>query len=429
MAVIPKKVRIIIISIIVCIVLSPFIISGIFYLHHQITCLTIGNPKTVEFAKSELPIYHDIAVDDNQNIHLVWQSDDEEILYQKSIDQGNTWSTPVELYTDQRLASWPIDDRDHRCLNPQIVSADNVISVFWGQGGFYQSVSLDGGDSWELTDNTYDGFDFNFVNRNHYIYLVYGYSDGTYFTTSEDFGLHWKIPRRIAPSRFRDCLLRKPSVSFSNGSIHVLWGKDPRLFYCYSDNSGESWADIKEIDTDIKGPKYNPHAFSCSKIGASREQIAIARDYVGLGIRLSEDKGITWSRPRKTSKSKLRSISIYNNDNDDIYIFWIDQSNRNTSWWGYIPFHFVLTWDNDPDWHNNDLYYARIRNGEINRTERLTTPLSYTETGLLTYYRPNTIACDQLGDKVVVFWSGKRKIDKYPEETDMPYEIYYKFLD
>jgi len=105
----------------------------------------------VNVSNLELSSFPDMVADGNGVIHVVWyeklESNWMKIMYSKSIDEGNTWSTPFDLSQNDDLA----------CMMPHIVAGnDNKLYVTYDYncGNYYQTLvhmKIFNGTAWSST--------------------------------------------------------------------------------------------------------------------------------------------------------------------------------------------------------------------------------------------------------------------------------------
>lgn len=385
---------------------------------------------SISSTESDNSIFQDIAIDNDQSIHLVWQNDEKGLEYKKSRDRGRTWSDPIILSND--LVSG-------RSIHSRIFTKDDRISVFWFSRGLNLQESMDGGATWSSTRNVISDIPMNHFSlhpEGDFIYLVYNNREGTFISQSEDLGSHWESPQRIAPYIGTSSVISIPSMTVSDGVIHVIWSQlDSRqvnpggmlkgkLFYVRSYNFGEKWEDFRELNIN-RGRTDHDLVYSIlyPSITASGGSLLIAFEESGFSILMSTDDGTTWSSRTTLTEIPVLNIALCQTKDEGTHIFWIDKRHQKREWWSYVPLHEMFTWDKSPYWVNNDLYYAFTKDGISYNTQRLTMPLSYVQT------HQDAISCGVIGDSIAVFWSGKRKVGKSLSQYKMPTEIFYRLLD
>lgn len=398
--------------------------------------ISVPPPRSIAHTQSSKPIYLDVTVDDKQIIHLLWYSEREKLVYQKSKDRGDTWSDPVTVY---------LNDQQIRLLRPQILSHENAVSVYWSYRGLNQRISTDNGSTWSSAEKIFSqGLRFKLLSDKNIIYAVYSKTDGTYFTKSNDIGINWTFRKRIGP-RFEFKAGANPySIAASDSMLYVVFSSyseqynqpltkgsgrapsgqfSPAFYYLRGDTSGNAWEEARRVD--MSQNRLYSSSFSPIRYPAANELnglLTVIFRQAALYFTTSNDNGDSWTAPDIIIKTPVRVFAAQPAD-EKVYVFWVDDRHQKRSWWSYIPFFYFFALDADISWINNDLYYACIENYEVKSKKRITPPLSYVET------RHNTLASIQLDDRVIVFWSGKRKVGKNIESVKAPYDVFIKVLN
>jgi hypothetical protein len=107
-----------------------------------------------------------------------------------------------------------------------------------------------------------------------------------------------------------------------------------------------------------------------------------------------------------------------------IHLAWIDQRHRKREWWSYVPGHQMVTWDADPEWANNDLYYTSFNSVDLwQEPRRLTPPLSYVRE------HQYAVAMATGSDSILILWSGKRKVGKTVDQSNLQEEVFFTALN
>lgn len=419
-------------------ILALFIGGGFLFLQAKICQLAPPNTFiSVDHIDSKRNIFFDAAIDDNQTIHLIWQSTESGLSYQNSPDLGQTWTEPVVIFPKPVEGLSLEYSKYDRSLKPQIIAYGSTISVYWSFSGLNQRLSTDGGITWGKQRKIFNQGSPVLSHNDSLLYIVYCTPEGIYFARSGDWGSKWELPLLISSITAKGHYIEGPSVAINKDVIYVVWSyrwpdksgqiqkSINKLYYAQGFNAGENWGDIQEIDVSKVGkisgsipPVKEPI------ISTQGRNLLIAFRKGTLNVIASDDGGKTWPWHREISDVPVDKISVSPNSGEGIYIFWVDERHQAKEWWGYIPLHFIISWDADPYKHNNDLYYALVEKNLIKKTGRLTPPLSFVDT-----YPSNTIMSTQLRNSIVVFWSGKRKVEKYAITSKMPYEIFYRIFD
>ncbi|MBN1215278.1 MAG: hypothetical protein JXA99_07510, partial [Candidatus Lokiarchaeota archaeon] len=338
----------------------------------------------------------DITVEDNGNIHIVWQDytpgpwgSYSEIMYVKySINQG--WSNITVISDGYQGVYW----NNYYCYTPKIdVDISGIIHVVW-----------------EDHTNIYHGYDQGI--------MYVSYTEGTGWSNASIISKEYENE----PSSFG--YLSNPDLVVSHdGDIHVvwedcsygIWGTDKEIMYKYYDHI-DGWSPIKLVSDGYKDvywnndDSFNPiialdnngdvHiAWQDSSDGIWRQNVAdseimytkILKDYGILNITVISDgyMGFYWN----TESSGDPAIAV--NNTGGIHIVWNDYTDGD---WGtdteifytsfssneiIIPFElsttatspedddgeFSLQWSNLPDFNNYTVYQSESFISEINGSQ------------------------------------------------------------
>jgi hypothetical protein len=367
-------------------------------------------PSIVNNVCSKDPIYLDVAVSANQNIHLIWQSKWGGLTYQKSIDNAESWRN-IQNITNRPVAK------------PRVFSSGDTVSVFWMSSWFQVRMSIDGGATWGPIRDIYRGGIHHLLRAGSKLYDIMKESDSVTFSKSSDFGATWSPRTRLDPADEYGLNLKSISTAINDGNIYIGWINGNSVAFISSTDSGENWSDARKIDL----VRYTNGISMYDKlrrqeIAANDDMLLLVYDFAGLNYVTNARNEATWTPGYRLAKRAYWGFTGPIRTTNGFYFFWTDTRNQKSKWWSNIPFYFIITWDAETDWQNNDLYYAIVGKDKALRTGRLTPPFSYVSL----FEKP--IACDQLGNKVIVFWCGKRKIGKSPDESEYPFEISFRIL-
>jgi len=214
---------------------------------------------------SELP---DIAIDSNNTIHVVCQTDaytpdNREIYYMSSSDGGTTWSATKRLTWNSGHSEAPAIATD----------SSDAIHVVWhddtpGTYEIYYKRSLDGGTTWSATKRlTWTASFYRYpdiaIDSSNAIHVVWeGYTSGNteiYHKRSTDSGTTWSAAQRLT---WISGGSYQPAIAIdSSKAIHVVWDDDtsgnPDLYHKKSADGGLTWSAAQRLTWTL-GHSYAP---------------------------------------------------------------------------------------------------------------------------------------------------------------------------
>jgi len=198
----------------------------------------------------------DITADSSGSLHLVWYDDvsgENEIYYKNSSDGGTMWSPPTRL-------TWMAGSS----FNPRIrADLNGYIHVVWvdnkpGHNEIYYKRSTDGGTSWTGA-NRLTWFPNSSlapslaIDPSNNLHVVWPHAVGVateiYYKKSTDAGLNWTISNRLT---WVNSNLWKPwIVADPNGNLRLVWHGNPtgndEIYFRSSLDGGSSWTPPKRI--------------------------------------------------------------------------------------------------------------------------------------------------------------------------------------
>ena len=292
-----------------------------------------------------------IAIDSSNNIHIVWSGQSSttpnyhQIRYTKSTDRGNTWNIPVNItseYYEQFNPSIAIDSFN----NIHIVWNGYTPAYPWKLQIRYTK-SIDGGNTWstptEITSEDYSQYVPTIgIDSSNTLHIVWeGYSPSSpnctqiRYAKSIDGGNTWSIPTEITSENYSHF---SPSMAIdSSNNIHIVWnGYSPaspnytQVRYAKSIDRGSTWSNPTEITSDDYG-QYGPtigidssnniHIVwnGCSPASPNYAQIRYAK---------SIDRGNTWNIPVNITSEYYAQYnpSIAIDSSNNIHIVWYGNS-------------------------------------------------------------------------------------------------------
>lgn len=186
-----------------------------------------------------------------------------------------------------------------------------------------------------------------------------------------------------------------PALMVDGRAIHLLWKiyrkeYSPQhrattavqsLMHVYSPDFGSTWQQ-QEIATSAAG--LGTGAIAAGKgewwIVYGGSVFGGSGSGGGLSVRRARAPFGAWNPPTTVAPEAPPATSLAAVSGPAPLLFWSDNRFREREWWGRIPFHQVIVWDESPDWRNNDVFAVLLSAREAQRViHRLTFPLSYTE--------------------------------------------------
>lgn len=188
-----------------------------------------------------------LAVDGNDNIHVIFCGWYNDIFHLKSTDGGSSWSPRTRL-------TWGLLG----CILPDICTlSNNFIHVTWSANwdnkDIYYKRSTDGGATWSLIKRiTWNPDTSRYAkiaadgNNNVFITWTYYTSSGLeiFYTKSTDQGANWGNLQRFT----WNSLARNSTIGIdSNNTAHIIWNNVTAFFHKWSTDGGSTWSQREEV--------------------------------------------------------------------------------------------------------------------------------------------------------------------------------------
>jgi len=172
--------------------------------------------------------YPAIAIDPNNNLHVVWHDNipgNYEIYYKKSTDGGSTWGATKRLTMNSGDSNYP----------GIAIDSNNNIHVVWddltpGNYEIYYKRSTDGGSTWggsqRITWNSgSSGITAIAIDSNNNLHMVWDDSTPSnweiYYKSSSDGGSTWSAAKRLT---WNSGSSYYPAIAIdSNNNLHMVW--------------------------------------------------------------------------------------------------------------------------------------------------------------------------------------------------------------
>jgi hypothetical protein len=198
--------------------------------------------------------YPEIVIDTNDHIHLVWEESvswNFEMFYKKSTNGGNTWIGTKRLSWTPDLSRDPVIAVD---------SNDNIHVLWWEDTSlkdnlFYRK-STDGGANWvptkKLTWNDHSSRPFVAIDHSDHIHVVwenYISNREIFHSKSADGGNTWGEAKRLT---WNSGISESPLLIVdSSNRLHLIWSDltpgNYELYHRKSTDGGTIWAGTKRI--------------------------------------------------------------------------------------------------------------------------------------------------------------------------------------
>ena len=296
-----------------------------------------STPEATVVYSSENVLSVDIKyVDDAVHLLLGKKINDEDSLwYQSSADQGQTWSTAVNITAGLTINARVMRGNDARLA----VQGEHIVAVWMSRvedekhnaGPMVAMVSDDAGKSWAMIDSPADwqgphGF-FAMDADEGAISLTWldsrtkqgkGATQGLRYSKSVDGGLTWSTNLTLDE---RSCACCWNTAKYHDGQFYVLYrDKDPSDMTLGKIDSEQAWTQLSTVGN------FNWDFQGCPHIGGSiafDDQNGLIHSTVGTGhaehsgiyYLNSADKGQTWVAPVRLGEATAvhSDLAVANN--------------------------------------------------------------------------------------------------------------------
>lgn len=280
-------------------------------------------------------------------IFIVWtdnaDSNNTEIMFTKSVDNGTTFSKPINLSNNSKNSN-----------NVEITAFNENVYVVWqdidqnnNKGSIIFKSSLDGGntfnDTLELANNTKNSYPKVNSYKEH-VYVVWNNENNTsspestnsglFFIKSSDRGNSFENKIRLVHNNFGES-----QISVTKDEVVIVWGglqskNINDIYFISSDDNGNSFTDpytIKEkvINSDLKNSFKKINHPSNVEIPNNNTRYIVWQDII-----TKENHDIFFTDIKKSGES-TKIINLSNNagisecpqiaiSNNFIYVIWED---------------------------------------------------------------------------------------------------------
>jgi len=297
--------------------------------------------------------YPCIALDDNSDLHVVWQDNSSgnfEIYYKKSTDEGASWWSPPQAYTAND-ASWSAPFRitfnSGDSCNPKIAAdSSNNLHLVWsdispGNWEIYYKKFTSATGIWSpLQRLTWGSGDSQMpvvaVDSGNNVYVLWqdnlpGNTE-IYFKKSTNNGSSWSAPDRIT---WNSGISSRPAVAVDHSDkIIIVWDDtspgNPEIHLKSSTNSGTSWSAIQRL-TWNGGNSYvgDVQCDSNSEIHVFWNDNSPGNPEIYH--RMSEGSGTSWGSLDRLTWNNGNSYcpAAFVDRSDSLHIIWDDGSPGN----------------------------------------------------------------------------------------------------
>lgn len=265
------------------------------------------------------------------------------LLYQRSDDQGATWSTPNRLAARGAPAHSP-----HRGADPQIAASGRNLAAVWmtggtgylGSGPMATALSSDGGKTWRTGPNPADdklttghGFTDIAADQDGVFHLAWldgrDGRQGLRYARSLDGGATWTRNLTLKQETCECCW--NTLTTDAAGTVHVLFrDKAPRdMMVASSLDGGVSWGKpvvVGRFDWEFKGCPHVGGSLVLGKAAGGRELHTLVwsgiTNATGLYHLHSLDRGRTWSKPQRVGDRDARRGDIATGTDGTLAAVW-----------------------------------------------------------------------------------------------------------
>jgi len=312
--------------------------SEIYYKRSTDEGSTWGATKRITW-NSGGSVHPAIAIDSNNNLHVVWHDwtpGNPEIYYKRSTDGGSTWSPTKRLTWNSSSSRYPAI----------AIDSNNNLHVVWedsipGNSEIYYKRSTDGGSTWgatkRLTWTSGGSYDQAMaIDSNNNLYVVW--EDSTpgnyeiYYKMSTDGGSTWGATKRLT---WTSGSSYEPAIAIdSNNNVHVVWHDltpgNAEIYYKMSTDGGSTWGATKRL-TWTSGDSAYPAIAIDSNNNVHVVWHDLTPGNAEIYYKMSTDGGSTWGATKRLSWNSGSSYgpAMAIDSNNSIYVVWHDKTPGN----------------------------------------------------------------------------------------------------
>jgi hypothetical protein len=296
--------------------------------------ITLGNPQTCTI--------HNVLVEQQfsgNNIYIVWfsQSDNRDIFFSVSHDNGQTFSEPINI-SNNAVYPW----------KPHMIVSGNSVYITWineSQSGdnrdIFFSVSNDNGQTFSepinISNNGLSFYPLELIVTNNSVYIAWVADSieccnyDIFFSVSHDNGETFSTPVNISNNAGFSL---NPSMVISDNNVYIAWidtsdGGDYDIFFSVSHDNGQTFDEPINISNNAgESSFYWPMLVSGDNVYIIWIDRSNSIDNPNILFSVSHDNGQTFDEPINISNNAGESgivemIVLGNN----VFIAWIDRNN------------------------------------------------------------------------------------------------------
>jgi hypothetical protein len=276
-----------------------------------------------------------IALSGN-NVYVTWADRTPginfDIFFAVSIDNGQTFSTPINLSNNTGSST-----------QPQIAVSGNNVYVVWadntpGNFDIFFATSIDNGQTFStinLSNNTGDSFASQISVSGNNVYVTW--ADETpgnrdiFFAVSIDNGQSFSTPINISNTAG---FSTQPQIAASGNNVYVTWEDrtpgNPEIFFAVSIDNGQTFSTPINLSNNTGGSTEPQIAVSGTNVYVTWIDNTPGNFNIDIFFAVSIDNGQSFSTPinlsNNTGLSSQQQIAASGNN---VYIVWTDSTPGN----------------------------------------------------------------------------------------------------